>query len=67
MRSKLDFSTINQAVHGDEIAMQRVLKYYEGYIRYLCSRGNYVDEDMMQHLNLKLIKAVTSFKMHHSE
>ena len=63
----LPLSVMEAAHAGDAMAMERVLRYYEGYINKLCTRTLYdssdipyvcVDEYMKRRLELKLIHSI---------
>ena len=66
-RELLPLSVIEAARAGDPLAVERVLRYYEGYINKLCTRTLYddcgqlhvcVDEYMKHRLENKLIYAI---------
>mgnify|MGYP002546969059 FL=1 len=66
-RELLPLSVIEAARAGDPLAVERVLRYYEGYINKLCTRTLYdldgtphvrVDEYMKHRLQNKLIRAI---------
>lgn len=63
----LPLSVMEAAHAGDAMAMERVLRYYEGYINKLCTRTLYdsngfpyvcVDEYMKRRLEIKLIHSI---------
>lgn len=63
----LSLSVIDAARDGDSQAVDRVLRYYEGYINKLCTRTLYdldgtphvrVDEYMKRRLQSRLIRAI---------
>ena len=63
-RALLPLSVIEAARAGDPLAVERVLRYYEGYMDKLCTRTLYdldgtphvrVDEYMKHHLQNKLM------------
>ena len=63
----LPLSVMEAAHAGDAMAMERVLRYYEGYINKLCTRTLYdldgtphvrVDEYMKRRLQSRLIRAI---------
>ena len=65
----LPLSVIEAARAGDAEAVERVLRYYEGYINKLCTRTLYdeygqphacVDEYMMRRLEIKLISSIVT-------
>lgn len=65
----LPISVIDAARRGDSQAMERVLRYYEGYINKLCTKTLYdsdgqprvrVDEYMKRRLEIKLIHSIVS-------
>lgn len=66
----LPFPVISAAANGDTTAMCAILKHYEGYIAKLCTRtlkddaGNtysYVDEEMRNRLQVRLITRTLAF------
>ena len=66
-RELLPLSVIEAARAGDPLAVERVLRYYDGYIDKLCTRTLYdldssphvrVDEYMKRRLQSKLIRAI---------
>ena len=66
-RELLPLSVIEAARAGDPLAVERVLRYYEGYIDKLCTRMLYdldgsphvrVDEYMKRRLQSRLIRAI---------
>ena len=68
-RELLPLSVIEAARAGDPLAVERVLRYYEGYIDKLCTRTLYdldgsphvrVDEYMKRRLEIKLIHSIVS-------
>ena len=63
----LPLSVMEAAHAGDAMAMEQVLRYYEGYMNKLCTRTLYeldgsphvrVDEYMKHRLQNKLIRAI---------
>lgn len=65
----LPLSVIDAARNGDALAMDHVLRYYDGYINKLCTRTLYdpdgqprvrVDEYMKRRLEIKLIHSIVS-------
>ena len=68
-RELLPLSVIEAARAGDPLAVERVLRYYEGYMDKLCTRALYdldgsprvrVDEYMKRRLEIKLIHSIVS-------
>lgn len=66
-RELLPLPVIEAARAGDPLAVERVLRYYEGYINKLCTRTLYdknglpyidVDEYMKHRLQAKLVEAI---------
>ena len=66
-RELLPLSVIEAARAGDPLAMERILRYYDGYMNKLCTRTLYeldgsphvrVDEYMKHRLQSKLIRAI---------
>lgn len=69
-KTLLPFSVIRAASQGDEAAICRILKRYEGYIRRLSTRcfydatGNlyyFIDEAVRGQLEIKLIESILKF------
>lgn len=67
----LPLSVIEAARAGDVEAVERVLRYYEGYINKLCTRTLYddyghphicVDEFMKRRLEIKLIHSIVTIE-----
>ena len=54
----LDYTTIKAAVAGEKWATEKVLEHYAPMIDELA-----VDEDMKQHLIIKLLEALPNFQM----
>lgn len=70
-RALLPLSVIEAARAGDPLAVERVLRYYEGYMDKLCTRTLYdldgtpharVDEHMKHRLQAKLVEAIVNRK-----
>ena len=70
-RELLPLSVIEAARAGDPLAVERVLRYYEGYMDKLCTRTLYdengyphvrLDEAMKRRLEIKLIHAIVTTK-----
>ncbi len=70
-REMLPLSVSNAARSGDTEAVERVLRYYSGYINKLCTRTLYdetgrpyegLDEYMKRCLEIKLIQAVVTME-----
>ena len=68
-RELLPLSVIEAASAGDAVAVDRVLRYYEGYINKLCTRTLYdsngypyvcLDEAMKRRLEIKLIHSIVN-------
>ena len=66
-RVLLPLSVFAEARAGDPLAMERILRYYDGYMNKLCTRTLYeldgsphvrVDEYMKHRLQNKLIRAI---------
>ena len=66
-RVLLPMDAIEPARAGDPLAVERVLRYYEGYINKLCTRTLYdkdglphigIDEYMKHRLQAKLTEAI---------
>ena len=66
-RELLPLSVIEAARAGDPLAVERILRYYDGYMNKLCTRTLYdldgsphvrVDEYMKHRLQNKLIRAI---------
>ena len=70
-RVLLPLSVFAEARAGDLLAMERILRYYDGYINKLCTRTLYdengyphvcLDEAMKRRLEIKLIHAIVTTK-----
>ena len=68
-RVLLPLSVFAEARAGDPLAMERVLRYYDGYMNKLCTRTLYdgsgqphicIDEYMKRRLQIKLIHSIVS-------
>ena len=66
-RELLPLSVIEAARASDPLAVERVLRYYEGYINKICTRTLYgkdglphidIDEYMKHRLQAKLVEAI---------
>ena len=66
-RELLPLSVIEAAGAGDPLAVERILRYYEGYINKLCTRTLYdkdglpyigIDEYMKHRLQAKLVEVI---------
>ena len=66
-RVLLPLSVFADARAGDPLAMERILRYYDGYMNKLCTRTLYdedgyphlcVDEYMKRCLEIRLIQAI---------
>ena len=71
--TKVHFSTLQEAIGGDTIALNKIIKNYERYIiklsikRYLDAYGNVItciDEDIKRQLETKLIIKILGFKLY---
>ena len=70
-RVLLPLSVFADARAGDPLAMERILRYYDGYMNKLCTRTLYdengyphvcLDEAMKRRLEIKLIHAIVTTK-----
>ena len=70
-RVLLPLSVFTEARAGDPLAMERILRYYDGYMNKLCTRTLYdengyphvcLDEAMKRRLEIKLIHAIVTTK-----
>ena len=70
-RVLLPLSVFAEARAGDPLAMERILRYYDGYMNKLCTRTLYdengyphvcLDEAMKRRLEIKLIHAIVTTK-----
>ena len=68
-RVLLPLSVFAEARAGDPLAMERILRYYDGYMNKLCTRTLYdgsgqphicIDEYMKRRLQIKLIHSIVS-------
>ena len=64
---KLTYNLIKQAIHGDEKALEKILRIYDPYINSVVSYERLlpsgeiiqeVDEDMKIHVQMKLVDAI---------
>lgn len=72
----LDYETIKAAVAGEKWATEKVLAHYADYIDELSTVEirqpggkvkKVIDEDMRQHISLKLLEALPSFQLEQEE
>ena len=70
-RVLLPLSVFAEARAGDPLAMERILRYYDGHMNKLCTRTLYdldgsphvrVDEYMKRRLQTKLLEAIVNRK-----
>ena len=70
-RVLLPIDVIEAACAGDPLALERVLRYYDRYIKKICTRTLYdkdgfphidIDEDMKHRLQAKLTEAIVGKK-----
>ncbi len=68
----IDFEIIEKALTGDEASKNKIVDYYQPYIRKLATKkvfdryGNtyqHLDKDLQSELNKKLLTALLSFKI----
>ena len=68
-RVLLPLSVFAEARAGDPLAMERILRYYDGYINKLCTRTLYdgsgqphicIDEYMKRRLQIELIHSIVA-------
>ena len=60
----LDYETIKAAVAGEKWATEKVLAHYAVEIRQPGGKvKKVIDEDMRQHISLKLLEALPSFPL----
>ena len=68
-RVLLPLSVFAEARAGDPLAMERILRYYDGYMNKLCTRTLYdengyphvcLDEAMKRRLEIKLISSIVT-------
>jgi hypothetical protein len=71
-REPLPLEIVMAAINGDEAAMRKVLKYYEGYIKALSTKRlfdeegtsyYFVDDDMRHELEMRLLTKMVTFKV----
>lgn len=72
MKNALSYKLIEQAVSGDETAIDRIVEIYQPYINTLASRTLYdsegneyigVNVDLRDHLVRKLINLIHTYKI----
>lgn len=64
MRNKklIPFETIEKAVAGEPEAIDAVLRYYIGRIKYLSTYHGHINDDIQDRLKAQLIKAILQFR-----
>lgn len=71
-KNLLPYTTIKAATEGDAMAMQKILKHYEGYIAKLSTKilsDEYgkkyyvVDKDRQEHLTTALLQMILDFEI----
>lgn len=69
-QDSLPFEVIRAASGGDIESMERVIRYYDGYMKSLATKSmmdrsgnihNYIDEDLYSRLHMRLILSVMKF------
>lgn len=72
MKSALNYKLIEQAVSGDESAIDRIVEIYQPYINTLASRTLYdfegneyigVNVDLQDHLTRKLVDIIRKYQI----
>lgn len=72
MKNALNYKLIEQAVSGDETAIDRIVEIYQPYINTLASRTLYdsegneyigVNADLRDHLTRKLIDIIQKYQI----
>ena len=58
----IPFEVIEKAVAGEPEAIDTVLRYYTGYIKYLSTYQGHINDDIQDRLKAQLIKAVLQFR-----
>ena len=64
MRNKklIPFEIIEKAVAGEPEAVDAVLRYYTGYIKYLSMYKGHINDDTQDRLKAKLVEAILKFR-----
>lgn len=64
MRNKklIPFEIIEKAVAGEPEAIDTVLRYYTGRIKYLSTYRGHINDDIQDRLKAKLVEAVLKFR-----
>ena len=64
MRDKklIPFETIEKAVAGEPEAINEVLRYYTGRIKYLSIYRGHINDDIQDRLKVQLMKAILQFQ-----
>lgn len=64
MRNKklIPFEVIEKAVAGELEAIDTVLRYYTGRIKYLSTYRGHINDDIQDGLKAKLVEAVLKFR-----
>ncbi len=63
MSKLLSYETIVQAINGDPEAVNAVLSYYAGYIRYYFRIYGHYNADMEDYIKTKLIESLSKFRL----
>lgn len=75
-QNTLTYEIIKAAVAGEKWATERVLRYYDDYMTELAtvkekqpdgSVKSYVDEDLKQEIDLKLLEEIPNFPLEETE
>ena len=64
MRNKklIPFEVIKKAVAGEPEAIDAVLRYYTGYIKYPSMYKGHINDDTQDRLKAKLVEAILKFR-----
>ena len=64
MRNKklIPFEVIKKAVAREPEAIDAVLRYYTGYIKYLSMYKGHINDDTQDRLKAKLVEAILKFR-----
>ncbi len=64
MRNKklIPFEVIKKAVAGEPEAIDAVLRYNTGYIKYLSMYKGHINDDTQDRLKAKLVEAILKFR-----
>ena len=60
-KKRIPFEIIEKAVTGEPEAIDAVLRYYAGYIKYLSTYRGHINDDIQDYLKACLMEALPEF------